>query len=272
MPHRKIALQAAVALLIVTASFIPRPVRASEDYTSPRNADISATGAVSIHIEAASGILKVQGRSGTGQVQVRGTARSKRKSRLDQMRLVAERRGNVIFIKADMPKEGGSGFLGLVRGDNDHDALDLIIEVPNSIPLKVTDRSGAAEFNGTGPLDIVDGSGELSISAIHGDLKVKDGSGTITIDGVAGHVAIDDGSGHINAKNITGNFSIGTDGSGDIVVAGVGGTVHVASDGSGNIDVDRVAGDFVVDKDNSGSIRYRTVKGSVRIPERKRRG
>jgi hypothetical protein len=47
--------------------------------------------------------------------------------------------------------------------------------------------------------------------------------------------------------------------------------MRVENDGSGNINADRIAGDFVVDHDGSGIIRYDTVKGSVRIPERKRR-
>ena len=261
---------AAGGLLIVAASFIPRRADAFEVYTSPRNADVSSVGANSIRIEAGAGELRVEGRSDISQVRVRGTAKANSRSRLDDIKLIAERRGNVVFIKADMPEYHGS-IWNAMHGDYQQ-ALDLVIEVPNSLPLDVVDGSGNAELNNTGAIEIEDGSGELFVRGAHGDVRITDGSGNITIDGVEGSVRVSDGSGNIRSKNVTGNFVVGEDGSGDIDVSSVGGSLRVENDGSGNIDVDRVAGDFVVDNDGSGTIRYDTVKGSVSIPNRKRRG
>lgn len=260
---------AVTGLFIVTAVFIPRRAHAVEDYTSPRNADVPVAGARSIRIEAAAGILKVEGRQGLNQVRIRGTARSNRKSRLDGIKLIAERQGDEIFIKADMP-EDRDGFYGRNGDDWDEMALDLVIEVPTSLPLDVDDGSGEAEFNNTGALDFEDGSGEIHIRNSRGDVHVRDGSGSIIIEGVQGSVRISDGSGEIRARDVTGNFTVAEDGSGNIDVSSVGGTMRVENDGSGNIDVDRVTGDFVVEHDGSGDIRYDTVKGSVRIPERDR--
>jgi DUF4097 and DUF4098 domain-containing protein YvlB len=259
---------ASLAALIVAASFIPRRVKAYEDYTSPRNADVTASGARSIRIEAAAGNLKVEGRAGITQVRVRGTARSNRRSMLDDIKLIAERRGDEVFIKADMPENRGSWDS---YRDNDNLALDLVIEVPNTIPLDVGDGSGEAEFVNTGALEFSDGSGEIRIRDAGGDVRVTDGSGNVTIEGVKGSVRVHDGSGNIRARDVTGNFTVDDDGSGDINVSGVGGTMRVENDGSGSIDVDRVAGDFVVDNDGSGGIRFQTVKGRVDIPNRKRR-
>ena len=256
-------------LLIVTAVFIPRRVHALEEYTSPRNADVSIGGAKSIRIEGAAGILKVEGKQGIDQVRVRGTAKSTRKSRLEGIQLIAERRGDEIFIKADMPDDRDGFWNG--RDNWDQMALDLVIEVPSSLPLDVKDGSGEAEFNNTGALDLSDGSGEIRIRGAHGDVRIEDGSGSIIIQGVEGAVRISDGSGEIRGRDVTGNFVVEEDGSGSIDVSGVGGTMRVENDGSGNIDVDRVSGDFVVDHDGSGSIRYETVKGRVSIPDRKRR-
>jgi hypothetical protein len=257
---------ALTGLFIVTAAFIPRRACALDDYTSPRNADVNVAGAKSIRIDAAAGILKVQGRQGLDQVHVRGTARADRKNRLDGIRLIAERRGDEIYIKADMPDDRDGW-----RGDWDNMALDLVIEVPTSLPLDVDDGSGEAEFNNTGALELEDGSGEIWVRAAHGDVRITDGSGNITIEGVDGSVRVSDGSGNVRGRDITGNFTVEEDGSGDIDVSSVGGTMRVENDGSGNIDVDRVSGDFVVDHDGGGNIRYDTVKGSVRIPDRKRR-
>lgn len=260
---------AAIGLFVVTAVFIPRRVHA-QDYSSPRNADVSVGGAKSIRIEGAAGSLKVTGRQGLDQVHVRGTAKSNRKSQLDDIKLIAERRGEEIFIKADMPDDR-DGFWGGRRGDWDEMALDLVIEVPISLSLDVKDGSGEAEFNNTGALDLSDGSGEIWVRGAHGDVRIEDGSGNITIQGVQGAVRVSDGSGNIRGSDVTGNFVVEEDGSGDIDVSSVGGTMRVENDGSGNIDVGRISGDFVVDHDGSGDIRYDTVKGSVRIPDRKRR-
>jgi hypothetical protein len=257
-----------ILALIVAASFIPKRAKAYEEYTAPRDADVNAAGARSIRIEAAAGILRVQGRSDITRVRVKGTARTNRRSLLDDIKLIAERRGDEVYIKADIPESRGwdSG------RDYDQYGLDLVIEVPNSIPLDVEDGSGEAEFVNTGALELNDGSGEINIRSARGDVRIDDGSGNITIEGVQGSVRINDGSGNIRARDVTGSVVVADDGSGDIDVSSVGGTMRVENDGSGNIDVDRVSGDFVVEHDGSGSIRYDTVKGSVRIPDRRRRG
>lgn len=266
MSRVKFGVPAAIALgLIVTAVFIPRRVHA-QDYSSPRNADVRVDGAKSIRIVAAAGILKVEGRSGLNEVHVRGTAKSDRKNLLDGIKLIAERRGDEIYIKADMPDEERDNWR-----DNWNMVLDLVIEVPSSLPLDVDDGSGSAEFNNTGAIRLDDGSGEIVVRNAHGDVKISDGSGTITIEGVQGSVRVSDGSGEIRARDVTGNFIVEEDGSGDIDVTGVGGEMRVESDGSGSIDVDRISGDFVVERDGGGSIHYDTVKGRVSIPERKRR-
>lgn len=257
--------------LVVTASFIPGPrAGAQNDYESPRNATVDARGARSVRIEASAGILRVEGHPNIPEVRVKGVARSHRRNSLDDIRLVAERRGDVVFIKAELPSDVRNGFR-LFDGSWRNMALDLVIEVPTNLPLDVDDGSGEAKFLNTGALELEDGSGEIEIRGAHGDVRVSDGSGEIVIDGVEGSVTISDGSGEINARNITGNLVITEDGSGNIDVSGVGGLLRIEDDGSGNIDVDRVAGDFVVDNDGSGRIRYDGVRGSVRIPERKRR-
>ena len=179
---------AATAALIVAASFIPTKAKAYEDYTSPRNADVNAAGARSIRIEASAGILKVEGRAGITQVRVRGTAISNRRNLLDDIKLIAERRGDEVFIKADMPDDDRYWS----RGRNDQMQLDLIIEVPNTIALDVGDGSGEAEFINTGALEFSDGSGEIHIRGGRGDVRINDGSGNIIIEGVQGSVRVRD--------------------------------------------------------------------------------
>ena len=60
-------------------------------------------GARTVEVDAAAGSLRVEGKPGLRQVQVTGTARASSQQFLNQIKLIAERRGDVVFIKADIP-------------------------------------------------------------------------------------------------------------------------------------------------------------------------
>jgi hypothetical protein len=249
MMRSRFILRSAIALaIVVTAAFIPVRVHAIGDVTSPRNADIDARGAKTIQVIAGAGDLRIEGRTGISQVQVRGTARASSRGRLDDIKLVAERRGDVVYIKADIPEN--NGFFS--RDWNDNMALDLVIEVPQSVALDVEDGSGDSKFTNVGPLKLVDGSGGIEIRGAKGNVSVEDGSGEMVIENVEGSVRVTDGSGGITASNIGGDFI-------------------VEEDGSGSIDVSHIAGNFTVEEKGSGSISSSDVKGKIDIPERHRR-
>src|SRR6476469_5314252 len=89
----------AAPLLIVPAA----QAQWSAPYTAPRNATVDAAGARSLEGEAAAGELRVEGKAGLRQVQVTGTARSSSQQLLSQIKLIAERRGALVFINADLP-------------------------------------------------------------------------------------------------------------------------------------------------------------------------
>jgi hypothetical protein len=241
----------------------------TDGYTAPRNAVVNATGARLIRIEAGAGFLHINGRPGLTQVRVTGVARASSRRILDEVKLQAERQGDVVLVKMVVP-DGRSSFWDLFRGGFSQ-SLDLTIDVPIGTPLDVTDGSGETIIKGTGPVTITDGSGDLELAGITGKVNITDGSGNITIHGVDGDVHVDDGSGDIDANNVTGNFTIGSDGSGSVDVSGVGGTMRIEAKGSGPVSVSRVGGDFIVDSKGSGNIDYNTVKGTVSIPERRRR-
>jgi hypothetical protein len=205
----------------------------SSPYTAPRNALVDAAGAKSVEVEAGAGLLRVEGKPGLRQVQVTGTARSSSQQFLARIKLIAERRGDVVFIKADIPDDERN------NNDNYSASLDLVIEVPQGI--------NAA-----------------------GSVRMRDGSGDLTIENVGGDVNVDDGSGDINLRNVTGSFTVGSDGSGGIYATDVRGSVIVQHDGSGSIEVNKIGKDFRVESKGSGSIDYADVSGTVDIPERHR--
>ncbi|MFN2637818.1 MAG: hypothetical protein ABR585_12405 [Gemmatimonadaceae bacterium] len=252
---------AAAPFLIAT----PASAQWSSDYTAPRNAVVDATGARKVEVEAAAGDLRVEGKAGLRQVQVTGTARSSSQSVLSQIRLIAERRGDVVFIKADMPENNGWRF-----NNNYSAALDLVIQVPQGINADVTDGSGDAKILNVGSLDATDGSGDFSVQGATGSVKVTDGSGNLIIENVGGDIEVSDGSGDIIVRNVTGSFTVESDGSGGIYATDVRGSVVVENDGSGEVEVSKVGHDLRVDSKGSGSINYTAVSGKVDIPERHR--
>jgi hypothetical protein len=48
------------------------------------------------------------------------------------------------------------------------------------------------------------------------------------------------------------------------------GSVRIIQDGGGDINVHGIGGDFIVERDGSGSIEHADVRGTVKIPKKKR--
>lgn len=238
----------------------------SSGYSAPRNAVVDASGARKVEVEAGAGSLRVEGKPGLRQVQVTGTARSSSQQFLNQIRLIAERRGDVVFIKADMPDDNW-------RSGSDYNysaALDLVIQVPQGLSADIADGSGDAEVLNVGSLEASDGSGNFSVIGAAGTVHITDGSGNLKIENVGGDVSVSDGSGEIDVRNVTGSFTVESDGSGGIYATDVRGSVIVENDGSGGIDVNKVGRDFRVDNKGSGDIEYVAVSGKVDVPDRHR--
>lgn len=235
---------------------------AQSAYTAPRNAVVNASGARIVEVEAAAGSLRVEGKPGLTQVQVTGTARASSQGLLDDIRLIAERNGDRVFIKADIPEQAG-------WNDNGEAALDLVVQVPQGMNADISDGSGDAKVYNVGDLEMSDGSGELLIDGAQ-SVRVTDGSGSLTIENVRGDVTVNDGSGDIDVRNVTGSFTVESDGSGGINATDVRGSVIVRNDGSGGIDVNKVGKDFRVENKGSGDIEYADVSGTVDIPDSRR--
>jgi DUF4097 and DUF4098 domain-containing protein YvlB len=235
----------------------------SNAYTAPRNAVVDASGARSVEVEGAAGTLRVEGKPGLRQVQVTGTARASSQQFLSQIKLIAERRGDVVFIKADIPDQNW-------RSGGDNAALDLVVQVPQGMNAEISDGSGDLKVLNVGSLDASDGSGDFSVVGAAGTVHITDGSGNLLIENVGGDVTVNDGSGDINVRNVTGSFTVESDGSGSIYATDIRGSVVVQNDGSGEIDVNKVGRDFRVESKGSGSIDYTAVSGQVDVPDRRR--
>lgn len=243
-------------------------------YTADRDAAIDAAGATRLVIDAGAGSLDVRGVEDLDRVRAVGTACASREAFLDEIQLATDRRGDTLYLTAEYPRR--------TRGTA---SLDLEVEVPTALDLRVDDGSGSLTVHSVASLDlddgsggsevtdvrggltIDDGSGEITVLGVGGDVVIEDGSGEIEVTGVGGTVRVDDGSGEIELRDVDGDVVIEEDGSGGIDIDGVGGSVLVEEDGSGSIRVRDVAGDLTVRRDGSGSIVVEDVGGRVDIPD-----
>ena len=254
-------------LTLVLSLALAAPVEVTQpDYEEPRNATVDAKGATSIQVIAKSGTLTIRGIAGRTDVRVKGLARASDEEWLPDIQLIAERRGNKVYIEARVPNHHCQGLCW----DNYTQALDLEIEVPKGIIADVDDSSGELEIRDVGDLDLEDSSGDVELEDISGRIRLQDSSGEIRILRVAGDIEIEDNSGEIKVRAVKGSVVVRDDSSGDIDVTDVTGTVRVENDGSGSIDVRDVGGDFIVDHDGSGEITSRGVKGKTDVPEPRR--
>jgi hypothetical protein len=226
----------AIPLLLAASSASAGPWGCDE--TAPRRASVSAAGATRIVVIGRAGSLRVKGQSGA-DVTASGTACASDKALLNDVKLTATRRGSEVEVEAVIPDRLGFGFSNA--------SLDFEVALPADIPVVVKDGSGSLRIDNVAALDVTDGSGEVEIRDVRGNVKVRDGSGSIEIENVSGDVVVVDGSGSIGIR-------------------GVQRSVRIAEDGSGGIDVSDVRGDFVVERDGSGGVDYARVSGKVSIP------
>jgi hypothetical protein len=208
-----------------------------------RQERLDGAGLRTVRVKAGAGSLRVEGRPGAVSVDAHGTACASRESLLEEVQIRARRSGDVATIETDIPER--SNWLG-----GGEARLDLVVEVPAGVSVEIEDGSGSMDVKGVAAAAIRDGSGELVVDSVEGEVRITDGSGGITVRDAGSVVIEEDGSGGIDISNVRGN-------------------VTVRDDGSGSIDVHDVGGDFTVEDDGSGGITHDAVHGRVRIPSRR---
>ncbi len=244
-------------LACAVSVWLVQPAAADCRYTASREATIDVSAAGIVRVEARQGSLCIEGRAGATDIRATGEACASSASLLEQVQIVADRVGDEVRVRAIVPKVGWWG---------ESAKLDLVVEVPETLPLVVEDSSGDIEITKVASAEVDDSSGDLSIRDVAAGVRVHDSSGAIDIRNVQGLVQVDDSSGDIDISH-AGSVQIDRDSSGPIDVEDVRGDVLVKHDSSGSIEVRRVGGDFTVERDGSGGIDYADVVGQVRLPD-----
>jgi DUF4097 and DUF4098 domain-containing protein YvlB len=271
----KLVARAAGAFALTLAAGCVQLVGEECRLTAPRDGAVAVGDAERVRVVALAGSLRVEGRTALAEVVARGIACAASEERLEEVELRVERRGVEVVVEVRIPERSG---LGSAAG------LDLVVELPDSLPLEVSDTSGEAEIRDVAALSLDDGSGEVWIERVAGEVSIVDGSGSLDVADVGGSVRIEDGSGDLDVQRVgesleiedgsggiavaevRGDVVVLEDGSGEIEATGVGGDFVVRDDGSGGISAAEVTGDFTVEHDGSGSIRHERVGGRVSVP------
>jgi hypothetical protein len=237
-----------------------------------RNLELDASGISILEIDCGAGFLRVQGVEGLKEIEVTAEIISKGMSRRefedfleDYVSLSLKKRGKRAVLESNL--NHSRSFFSFF-GKNRSARIDLTVRVPYEMDLFVDDGSGEIEIDRIkGEVTIDDGSGSADITDIDGNLEFDDGSGSLIIEGVVGNVRIDDNSGDLRVRDIDGDLDI-DDNSGGILVRQVTGSVYVR-DGSGSIDISAVDQDVVIAEDGSGGVNIHNVKGKVKRRDRR---
>jgi DUF4097 and DUF4098 domain-containing protein YvlB len=224
----------------------------------------SATGLDLIDVRARAGSLMVEGVEGLTEIRVDATLCASSTERMEGLDVTLNRSGSGVVLETVFPDRNRSWRNGYAR-------IDVVVTVPMGLDARVVDGSGEATITGVGALAVEDGSGQLSIRSIGGDLSVEDGSGEVDVVDVVGSVRLEDGSGEIFMSGIEGNVTL-HDGSGGVRIEDVEGDVEVLGKGSGTIDVSDVRGGLRVEGTRRERVRYEGVRGAVDLPPARRRG
>ena len=205
---------------------------------------LSAAGIDKLVIDCGSGFLYVTGDDSLRNIEVEAEIIVKGKRERDMEDYVAEN------VRLHLNKRGSRAILVSMFENRFPNinfrerVINLTVKMPKNIDLEIDDGSGEVKITQiNGNIQIDDGSGEITIHDIQGDVDIDDGSGTVDVRDVAGSVTVDDGSGTIELNNIEENVKV--------------------SDGSGSIYIDDVGGDVIIKDDGSGSVNIKNVKGKV---------
>ena len=236
-----------------------------------------------MEIECGAGFLHLKGVEGLTQIKVKADIISGSKKGDNLAEFIDK------YVDLSLEKHGDRAVLisriesrhfFFFFSNNGNSRVDLTVEIPAEMNIEIDDGSGDIELkNIKGEIDLNDGSGSIDIADVNGELKIHDGSGELSIHNVNGGMEIKDGSGSIEVTDATGDVKI-NDGSGEIILDRVKGDLNIYDgsgslrltdidgkatihDGSGPIIIERISRDVNIVEAGSGGVQLTDISGNV---------
>lgn len=253
------AMIAAAAVPLAAVAAVPVGLAAQNRCEFRDDVELTGPASGTLDVDAGAGKLIITGGEVAGEIRVEALLCASDQDRLEALRVSLDG----TELRTEYPRRmGGWG--------NNYARIDLRVQVPSGLHIRVVDGSGSTEIAGVGDVEIRDGSGSMSLQEV-GSVVIEDGSGSLRISDVTGDIDIQDGSGSLAIRSVTGDVVI-SDGSGSVRVEGVGGTVRIDEVGSGGVTVRDVGGDLIVTDGRRERIRYSDIRGTLDLPPARRRG
>ena len=256
MPRRWSGPLPAALALLVTAGAVPGgmslaapPCRFSADL----EVTIDAIGIERLNIDAAEGGLAVHGDADSSEIRVTGKACAKSEAAVHQIQLLSNTEGMDAYIEAKIPSRGRMF---------QNATLDLRATVPSRLALAVQDSTGEILVRNVAALQLRDGTGDIEIEGVPGDVSVTDGTGATAVRAIGGSLQVKDGTGPLRIRDVRGSVTV-DDGTGEIKISEVGGDLRLR-DGTGDIEIEDIAGSVDV-RDGTGDVSVSRVEGSVTL-------
>lgn len=216
---------------------------------------LDADGAAILELDMGAGDLDVVGEAGLESVHLdvslrtHETVLAQDDAAMDGLEVTLERLGDRIVARVSLPERLSSYY------------ADAVLRVPARLAVVGEDGSGDALISDVAALTLTDGSGDLEVRRVSGDVDIDDDSGDLRVADV-GPLTVQDGSGDVALANVNGPLDL-VDESGETSVVGVGGSVTLDM-GSGGVRCLDVDGDVEV-TDASGDLWFENVTGEVRV-------
>jgi hypothetical protein len=234
----------------------------ADTFKQTRTLELPAAGINELSMQCGPGSLAIRGVEEIDMIRVRAEIESIGAEK-NELQLLAEKLvqlslkseyGRAVLVSEIVPQPFAGG----------ETRINLHIELPGKMDLKIVDGSGDMYVTDiTGNLAIDDGSGDIRLEGITGRITIRDDSGDIGIEEVTGSIEINDGSGEIEIQHASGDVII-TDTSGGIEINDIGGNITV-TDGSGGIDIYGVKKNVFIREAGSGKLEVDGVQGKVTI-------
>ena len=249
------SLQAAVASLVIVgtvpggAGLAASPCHFSADL----EVTIDAIGIERLNIDAVEGGLAVEGHTDSSQIRVTGKACAKSEAAVQQIQLLSSTDGSDAYVEAKIPSRGRMF---------SNATLDLKATVPSRLALAVKDTTGEILVRNVAALQLRDGTGDIEIEGIPGDVAVTDGTGATVVRAIGGSLQVKDGTGPLSIRDVQGSVTV-DDGTGEIKISEVGGDLRLR-DGTGDVEIADIAGSVDV-RDGTGDVSVSRVEGSLTL-------
>jgi hypothetical protein len=232
-----------LTISLLTTLFLFTPLIFSDQ--NMKNLALSVEGIEKFEIDRGAGSLRVRGDKNLleirvfAEVAVEGISDESKAKKFfqDKIKLFLEKiaKKAILVCKTKKPFP----FLSFRQAE-----VSLSVLVPEKINLNIIDGSGSMTIENTaGKVDIKNGSGKIRVENILGDVEIQRSSGELVVKDISGDVFIADCSGPISIKNIRGNVAV--------------------SPASGSIDIDGVEREVSLKRGGKGRIELRNIKGKV---------